>query len=562
MLKLKLFKKIGRVIDLTEKSPLYLFLLILLSIFSGFTGFGFIYLLNQVTGLLINGEIQIYDLKYIGLFLAIIVVFLVTRRLLSVFLIDLSQNVFWNIRKVIVNLLPKSKYYETVYLKDDIYAVVHNDANRITSAAVLIIDFTTSNILIVSSLIYMCFLSPSLFLITIVITLIAVIIFQFGINKNNELFLHVRELEVKFLKNFDDIFFGLKEINVSPNKGEDILDRKMKNLIVEAHETNVKGLVGYLNNEIFGTLAFYLLLSFILLHAGFAFNIEVSTVINSTFLILYILGPIQAVMRHIPVLNRAVISLNKMLDVIEKLSQEEKRIGAYQSAVGQFDSIDIINLKYRYQGRDKFHLGPINIQINKGEVVYIYGGNGSGKSTLIKVLLQLYRETGGYISHDGKKVSNQNRMEYRNLFAVVFSDFYLFDELYGIENPDKVQLKAYLELFEIEDKIEINDGVFSTTNLSTGQRKRLAIIAALLENKPILVLDEWAADQDPKFRYKFYNIIIPLLKDKGITILAITHDDAYYHTADRIFQMNFGKLKEVEKNKELVSNNFSMLTLD
>jgi putative ATP-binding cassette transporter len=129
------------------------------------------------------------------------------------------------------------------------------------------------------------------------------------------------------------------------------------------------------------------------------------------------------------------------------------------------------------------------------------------------------------------------------MFAVVFSNFFLFDELACADNCDMEKFKRYLQVFELEGKVELQDGRFSTTDLSTGQRKRLALIAALLEEKPVLVLDEWAADQDPHFREKFYMDIIPLLKKEGITLIAITHDDKYYHCADKLFRMDYGKLR-------------------
>ena len=100
-------------------------------------------------------------------------------------------------------------------------------------------------------------------------------------------------------------------------------------------------------------------------------------------------------------------------------------------------------------------------------------------------------------------------------------------------------------MFEMKEKVEMTDQGFTTTDLSTGQRKRLAIIAAILEEKPILVLDEWAADQDPYFRKKFYTELLPLIKDMGHSIIAVTHDDKYYSYADKLYKMEYGRLKNV-----------------
>jgi putative ATP-binding cassette transporter len=88
---------------------------------------------------------------------------------------------------------------------------------------------------------------------------------------------------------------------------------------------------------------------------------------------------------------------------------------------------------------------------------------------------------------------------------------------------------------------------FSTTKLSTGQRKRLALFAALAEKRPILILDEWAADQDPGFRLFFYNEILPYIKNENITIIAITHDETYFNLADRRLHLESGTITQINK---------------
>ncbi len=541
-------KKFARLIRYADKPLFVIILFTLLGIFAGLSGFAFIYLINTTTDLLMSGEMKPYDQYYIGLFAITILIFMISRRAMSKYMIDLSQNVFWNIRKDIVKLLTKSKFYETQRLKDEIYAGVHNDAGAITNASVLVIEFGTSLILVVSCLAYMAYLSFPLFCFTFATIVIGMVTYHFSVKRNNKRFVYARELESRFLKNFDDIFFGLKEINMEPQKGDDILNKKMIPIINDAQYSNKRGLVGYLNSQIFGTLVFYILIAFLLLHVGFMLEIEAGKIINFTVILLYLFAPIESVMLTIPGLNRASIAFSKLLYVVDELTVEEK-LDKAQKNLTSFNSIAVSSLEYGYQDKDNFTMGPISLNILPSEILFIYGGNGSGKSTFIKVLLQLYQETGGHLKLNGNKVDRRNRAEYRTLFAVVFSDFYLFDELHGIDQVSVEQANEYLRLFEIEEKVSITDGVFSTVDLSTGQRKRLAIVYALLENKPILVLDEWAADQDPHFRAKFYNIVIPLLKEKGITVIAITHDDAYYDIADRIYKMDYGKLKEVTEER-------------
>jgi len=213
----------------------------------------------------------------------------------------------------------------------------------------------------------------------------------------------------------------------------------------------------------------------------------------------------------------------------------------------QFESIELINAQSVYYDQEEapFIVGPISFCIHPGEMIFITGGNGSGKSTLAKLLTGLYVPDSGVIRWNGVTVTNENRDDYRQLFAVVFFDFFLFETLLGLESPDlDARAAAYLEALELQHKVQIKDGILSTTSLSQGQRKRLALLTAYLENRPIYVFDEWAADQDPTFKEVFYRKIAPELKAQGKTVVIITHDDRYFHLADRHFEMREGKLKE------------------
>lgn len=541
-------KNILKIISFSDTPNWVVFLLLLIAIFSGLTGFAFVFLINKVTKLFINGGITMYDIEYCTAFALIIFLFFVTRRLLTIKVINLSQKVFWNIRKKIVKLLSRSRYYDTQNLKDQIYAVIHHDAKNLLEASMVIIEFFAAIIVIVACFGYMAYFSFILFCFSLITLFIGVIIYQFGINRSNAHFKISRELESGFLKNFDAIFYGLKEINMSPKKGLAIYNQNISPVLSEGYNRTRAAYIGYTNSQIIGQLAFYILIAFILLHLGFIFKLETSIIINYTFLLLFILRPIETVMSTIPSLNRAYISLTKMVFVIDKLSEQASSepllAEMNEKYKTHFSKIKVSNLAYNYKNREGFSLGPINFEINASDTIFIYGGNGSGKSSFIKLMIQLIVQKKGTIELDGQLIDENNRNQYRNLFSVVFSDFYLFDKIYGIDNIDKEQVQEYLKLFEVDKKITIENGTFSSTDLSTGQRKRLAIIAALLENKPILVLDEWAADQDPMFRKKFYKEILPLLKQKGITIIAITHDDAYYSSCDRIYKMDYGKMHE------------------
>jgi putative ATP-binding cassette transporter len=128
------------------------------------------------------------------------------------------------------------------------------------------------------------------------------------------------------------------------------------------------------------------------------------------------------------------------------------------------------------------------------------------------------------------------------MFTTIFADYYLFDELVQSDKALPDDANQYLERMEIAHKVSIRDGAFTTTDLSTGQRKRLALINAWLDERPVLVFDEWAADQDPTFRRVFYTELLPDLKRLGKTIIVISHDDRYFDIADQLVRMEAGRV--------------------
>jgi len=196
---------------------------------------------------------------------------------------------------------------------------------------------------------------------------------------------------------------------------------------------------------------------------------------------------------------------------------------------------------HREKENSIFTLGPIVLAITPGEMLFITGGNGSGKTTLVKLLAGLYTPEDGGIFLDGKEVTDENRDHYRQHFSVVFSDFFLFEKLLGLSIPD-AQIQQYLVLLQLDHKVQVKNGELSTTELSQGQRKRLALLIAYLEDRPIYIFDEWASDQDPQFREVFYYQLLPDLKTRGKTIIVVSHDDRYYHVADRVIKLDYGKL--------------------
>jgi putative ATP-binding cassette transporter len=199
---------------------------------------------------------------------------------------------------------------------------------------------------------------------------------------------------------------------------------------------------------------------------------------------------------------------------------------------------------HRERENSNFILGPVDLIVQPGELLFIIGGNGSGKTTLVKLLTGLYIPEEGEIRLNGQAVNDATREYYRRHFSVVFSDFYLFESLLGLDTRqiDK-RARTYLSRLQLDHKVEVKNGVLSTTQLSQGQRKRLALLTAYLEDRPVYIFDEWAADQDPLFKEVFYLQLLPELKAQGKTVIVISHDDKYYQLADRIVKLDYGKVE-------------------
>ncbi len=193
-----------------------------------------------------------------------------------------------------------------------------------------------------------------------------------------------------------------------------------------------------------------------------------------------------------------------------------------------------------------FHLGPIDLSISPGETIFISGGNGSGKSTFLRLLTCLYFPTQGVLSIDEQPLAESNAEMYRDLFSVIFFDYHLFNHLYGLHDMDTRldEVDELLEKLQLKEKTRLIDNRFDTLDLSTGQRRRLALLIHYLEDNPICVFDEWAAEQDPEYRRYFYTDILPELKAKGKTAIVVTHDDRYYDMAyvDQILKFEEGRL--------------------
>jgi putative ATP-binding cassette transporter len=268
--------------------------------------------------------------------------------------------------------------------------------------------------------------------------------------------------------------------------------------------------------------------------------------IGYSLVVLNIMTPLEVILSIVPALGRADVAMRKVEDLGLSLRSEAREKNLLPAAAEGYQSLELrgVTHSYRREGlEDNFIFGPVDLSFRPAELVFLVGGNGSGKTTLAKLLTGLYVPETGEVRLNCAVVNGETREQYRQLFSTVFADFYLFDSLLGLQVPDlDEQARYYLAQLQLEHKVRVKDKKFSTTELSHGQRKRLALLTAYLEDRPFYVFDEWAADQDPHFKEIFYLQLLPELKANGKTVLVISHDDRYYHVADRIIRLDYGKV--------------------
>jgi putative ATP-binding cassette transporter len=356
-----------------------------------------------------------------------------------------------------------------------------------------------------------------------------------------------REEENTLFHHFRALTEGIKELGIHRGRRETFLSKNIYRCTEAFQNHNIQASTRFVFAYAWNQFFFIILVGLVIVFLPTLKNITSQVLTGYVLTILYLMGPLRQFMNTLPTFGRADIALKKIenlgLSLSPAASQGDSVVKTAPARPWKQLELRDVHFAYRQDGRDgDFTLGPIDFVLRPGETVFVVGGNGSGKSTLAKLFVGLYAPEGGEIRLDGQPITDENREWYRQHFSVVFSDFYVFEDLLGLDSPNlDARARDYLALLQLDHKVQVRDGALSTTALSHGQRKRLALLTAYLEDRPIYVFDEWAADQDPQFKKIFYTQLLPELKASGKGVLVITHDDRYFDLADRIFKLDYGK---------------------
>jgi putative ATP-binding cassette transporter len=355
-----------------------------------------------------------------------------------------------------------------------------------------------------------------------------------------------RDTRELFFQHLRALTEGIKELKIHAGRRREFVIRRVDPTLETLRQASMSGVRHHVVAASWNQLLFYALLGVLLFTIPRLHAVSWETLTGYVLVTLYMMTPVWSLMDSWPVLARGRIALEKVRDLGISLSgpaiAEGEPVVAPPASVAQLE-VDGVVFSYGDEAAERFVLGPIDLTLRPNELVFLVGGNGSGKSTLMKVLTGLYPPTLGAIRLNGQLIDDKNREWYSQHFSAVFSDFYLFDSLLGLDDAHvDERARQSLVRLELDAKVRVEGGRFSTTALSQGQRKRLALLTAFLEDRPIYVFDEWAADQDAHYRDIFYRQILPELRARGKTVLVISHDDRYYHLGDRVLKLEYGKL--------------------
>jgi putative ATP-binding cassette transporter len=391
---------------------------------------------------------------------------------------------------------------------------------------------------------YVLYISPLTFLLVSATAVLAVAVRFKRVKSLHGLMQQAGNSERKVFAGLTDLLRGFKEVRMSAARAEGVVEA-LKQASDASEQTQVALKTQWGRNYAVVEAMFYALVGVLVFVVPLLTTDFHTVIIPAMTATLFISGPVGTIAFVAPMWAQADMALADMEDMEARLRASSNPKASIGEALPYPSRIALREAKLSHrdeQGIPQFTVGPVSADFAAGRVHFITGGNGSGKSTLLRMLTSLVPLDEGQLQADDHAIPEANMQEYRELLSVVFSDAYLSRRLYGIESLDETRVQYWLTRLQLQDKVHVHNGEFSTLDLSTGQRKRLALMRAMLEDRPVLILDEWAADQDPLFRRVFYEEILPELRAKGKTILCVTHDDRWFATADRIDRMDEGLL--------------------
>ncbi len=527
-----------------------------LTVIAGFANAVLVVIVNRVAGLVAEG-----DRPGLWLWLVFVGAFVLYYLCDRISLLMSNRTIEGLLRDLRVEIAAKLRRTELPTVdalgRGDLYNMVSQETNHLSVSFPLLMESFQQAVLMVASLLYLGYLSIS----ALLVFLLAIGLGIFGYLRINASFratlAELGRCQANMLDAVGDIIDGAKEIRLN-NRRNDAVFAAYSKLSEIGQRLMTRSGEHWAALVLLSGIVIYFILGVV----GFVFPIYISghntIVFQLVPTLLFCIGPMTRIVAQSPMFLRAEVGLSTVMDVLRRLDAapgvDPQTARNQAAAFRNFTRIAYRGLVFSYLGKSggrEFSLGPLDLEVQRGELLFIVGGNGSGKSTMLRLMTALYPRAGGEIEVDGGTLDAAQVAGFRELFSAVFADFHLFDRLYGIEDIDPERVNRLIKDMGLAGKLKFEDGRFTDLNLSTGQRKRLALIAALLEDRPIYIFDEWSAEQDVHFREYFYTRVLPDLQARGKTVIAVTHDDLFWHVADRVVKLDLGRVEWVKSGKEL-----------
>lgn len=427
-----------------------------------------------------------------------------------------------------------------------VYSIVTHEVNQIASASVNFIQSLEAILLIAFCIPYLFYLSWPSGLATLAAVVLGGMGYVLAQGPAQEYAEAASRVEWRFFDRINDVLRGYKELRLRVARKEGLQD-DIVDLATRERDLKMRAERFFSLGEVTAQGVMMGLLCLIVVGLPLLAGTQTSTVLQVLTVVLLTYGPVETVMGNLASFSRAAVSLRLTRALERELAAHAERASSVDDPPPPtgFREIRLDGVTTTLTspgGDDSFTVGPLDLVLRPGEVVFISGGNGAGKSTLISLLTGLRPPDGGRILLDGQPVTAETLDAYRGLFSAVFSEFHLFSRLYGLADEEQARIPAHLARLDLAHRVGVEDGAFTTLALSTGQKRRLALSVALAERRPIIVLDEFAADQDPAHRALYYDVLVPQMARDGHLVIAVTHDEHCFDKCDRLIRMEQGRI--------------------
>lgn len=523
-----------------------------LTLLFGIAGVGLLMFINSQLLTL-----QQYDASVLLLFIALLLAFLALSIVSQFVLTALGHHFVYLMRQRLIKQILDAEVEHIRHLgKSRLLASLSADIKEVSFAFVRLPELLQGFIFVSCAAAYMAYLSFPLFIVSAIWIMFTLWVSHRSIAHVFQELHHIRTKEDDLHKDYQAVIDGQRELKLNRDRAQQYFEQEFlpHSLQQKKHYIRADFFHFFANNwtnvMLLGAvgLNFYLALAY---QWG-----DLPTAVTLALTILFLRTPLVSAIAAVPSILAGQVALRKLTDL--QLPDYQEGFESSQDSYSQWQTIRFEEVCYRYgETEQDFALSPVNFTLRRGELVFLIGKNGSGKSTLSMLLAGLCYPTSGKIYIDEKAIDLNQWDEYRQQISAVFSDFYLFSRILGQEGKEVAAsfIQEWLTRLKLEHKVHVVEQQLSTIHLSQGQRKRLALMLALAEQRSLLILDEWAADQDPAFRHVFYREILPLLKARGITVFAISHDDSYFDCADRLLLIQQGFLRElIGQEREYLSH--------